>query len=125
MPSFSQISKDRLATCDPRLQFLFNEVIKAIDCAVICGTRNEEDQNKAFHDGFSKLQWPNGRHNHLPSLAVDVMRCPIDWNDIEGQKAFGIYVKECASKLSIELEWGGDWIGFPDRDHFQVKATTA
>ena len=120
MPQFSELSKQRLATCDQRLQDLFNKVIETIDCAIICGTRNQEDQDKAFHDGFSKLQWPNGKHNHSPSLAVDVMRCPIDWDDQAGQNAFAFYVKEVAFTMGIKIVCGSDWVHFPDRDHFEL-----
>lgn len=121
MPEFSAISQSRLVQCDPRLQAVFNEVIKTVDCAVICGYRNEADQNKAFHDGFSKLQWPDGRHNKYPSLAADVMRYPVDWDDAERQATFAAYVKEVAASLGVDLEWGGNWTGFVDRPHFQIK----
>ena len=38
---------------------------------IVCGHRNKEDQNKAFAEGKSKLKWPKGKHNKLPSQAVD------------------------------------------------------
>ena len=34
MPKFGKNSKERLATCDERLQKVFNEVIKYVDCSV-------------------------------------------------------------------------------------------
>lgn len=121
MPEFSAISQSRLVTCDPRLQAVFNEVIKTVDCAVICGFRNEADQNKAFHDGFSQVKWPQGRHNRYPSLAVDVMRYPVDWDDEERQSAFAMYVLDVAKSMGVEIEWGGAWKNFTDRPHFQVS----
>ena len=63
MPSFNQTSKDRLATCDARLQQVFNEVIKYFDCTVLCGHRNQADQDAAFASGKSQKKWPNGNHN--------------------------------------------------------------
>lgn len=122
MPEFSPISESRLITCDPRLQTLFREVVKVVDCTIVCGYRDQVDQDKAFHDGFSRVKWPQGRHNRYPSLAVDVMRCPIDWNDQERQEAFAAYVLEVAKSLGIEIEWGGNWADFTDRPHFQVNA---
>ena len=37
MPYFGRRSKKNLATCDKKLQKVFNEVIKHVDCAVIEG----------------------------------------------------------------------------------------
>jgi len=122
MPTFSKSSAEKLATCDERLQRLFNEVIKYTDCTVVCGTRNKEDQDKAYQGGFSKVKWPNSQHNFLPSLAVDVVPFPIDWYDVERFQAFSMLVFDCANKLGIEVEWGGSWThGFVDYPHWQVK----
>ena len=121
MPEFSQLSLSRLTTCDERLQKLFMEVIKDTDCTIICGNRNQVDQDQAFHDGFSKLKWPNGPHNSMPSLAVDVMPSPINWNDATGIKAFSDKVKAVALAQGLDLDYGGDWQGFVDNDHYQVK----
>lgn len=124
MPEFSSRSKERLSTCEPRLQVLFNRVITKTDCTIICGHRNQEDQDKAFHDGFSLVKWPNGKHNADPSRAVDVMPCPVDWEDIKKLEAFAIVVKETIAELGLQdvIEWGGDWLKFIDRPHWEIKA---
>ena len=44
MAKFGKSSKKRLATCDERLQKVFNEVIKYVDCSVLEGHRSEERQ---------------------------------------------------------------------------------
>ena len=62
--------------------------ISYIDCSVLCGHRGEEDQNKAYDSGNSKVKWPNGRHNKKPSIAVDVAPYPIDWKDRERMTYF-------------------------------------
>ena len=81
MPRFGKKSKERLATCDERLQKVFNEVINYVDCSVLEGHRDERKQNQYFSEGKSKVQYPFGRHNTKPSRAVDVAPYPIDWND--------------------------------------------
>ena len=81
MPKFGRRSKERLATCDEKLQKVFNEVIKHVDCSVLEGHRSEERQNKLYEEGKTKVKYPKGRHNASPSLAVDVAPYPIDWND--------------------------------------------
>lgn len=116
MPNYSRKSSEKLGTCDDRLQLIFNEVIKQFDCSILQGHRGEEEQNEKYRNGLSKVQYPNSKHNSLPSLAVDVAPYPIDWNDRERFCYFAGYVKGIASSLGIKLRWGGDW----DRDT-QVK----
>lgn len=120
MPSFSEASAEKLATAHPDLQRVFNELIKTVDCTIICGFRNEADQHDAFISGTSRLDWPKSMHNFEPSLAVDAMPCPINWKDIEGIEAFAKQVLACAESLGIKLVWGGSWEKFPDRDHYQL-----
>lgn len=129
MPAFSQTSKVRLATCHPRLQELFNEVVKHFDCTILEGHRGEEAQNKAFAEGKSKLSWPNGKHNAFPSLAVDVLPFPGDWSDRERIIYFAGHVMGIAKMLGIKIRYGGDWNNdtelkdntFDDLVHFQIE----
>ena len=121
MPSFSKSSLEKLATCHEDLQKLFNEVIKDVDCVIVCGFRNQEDQDKAFADGFSKLKWPHGKHNREPSHAVDVCPFPIEWDNVQRFEAFAEVVKCKAEELKINVTWGGSWKDFPDRPHWELK----
>lgn len=117
MNHFSETSKERLKTCHRDLQTLFAHVIIDHDCGVICGTRGEEEQNKAFREGKSKLQFPNSKHNHTPSLAVDVAPYEIDhidWSKLQSANFSG-YVKGIADQLyrigtiSHRIRTGIDW----------------
>tara|TARA_Y100001938_G_scaffold26206_1_gene35139 strand:+ start:3205 stop:3600 length:396 start_codon:yes stop_codon:yes gene_type:complete len=129
MARFGRRSKARLATCDPRLQKVFNEVIKEIDCSVLEGHRSEERQNKLFKEGKTKVTYPKGRHNASPSLAVDVAPYPIDWSDRERFTLFAGYVLGVANRMGITLRWGGDWNmnwevsdnRFDDFPHFEIR----
>lgn len=129
MPRFGRSSKKQLKTCNKSLQELFNEVIKHFDCTIIEGYRNESDQNSAVANGFSKAMYPNGRHNKLPSDAVDVAPYPIDWDDTERFIYFAGFVKGIASQMDINIIWGGDWNNntqlkdnnFQDLVHFELK----
>lgn len=120
MPQFSKASKEKLATCHCDLQKLFNEVIKVADCTIIEGHRGKEAQNKAYAEGKSQLKWPQGRHNKIPSEAVDVVPYPIDWNDIERFKKFALVVKSIAKTLGIKVTHGGDWPRFKDWPHWEL-----
>ena len=72
MPSFSENSKIKLNSCHPSLQKIANEAIKQIDFTILCGHRNKIDQLIAFQEGKSKVQWPDSKHNKVPSLAFDI-----------------------------------------------------
>ena len=129
MPSFSQTSKDCLATCDARLQQVFNEVIKHFDCKVLQGHRGQAEQDKAFAEGASQKKWPNGNHNSMPSKAVDVVPYPVDWTDRERMTLFAGFVIGIAQGMGIDIRWGGDWNentkvkdnSFDDLPHYEVK----
>ena len=128
MAKFGKTSKERLASCDKRLQRVFNEVIKYVDCSVLEGHRNEERQNKLFDEGKSKVKYPRGRHNSYPSHAADVTPYPVDWDDRERQTLFAGFVLGIARSMDIRLRWGGDWDldfkvmdnRFDDFPHFEI-----
>lgn len=117
MPQFSALSKERLASCDMRLQIIFNTVIQRVDCVILEGHRGEAAQNEAFRKGNSKLKWPNGNHNAIPSRAVDVAPflpdVKIDWGDLVAFGRLMGYVQAIADarqiKLRFGLDWDGDW----------------
>ena len=129
MPRYSKRSKERLASCDERLQNVFNEVIKHVDCSVLEGHRSKERQNKLYDEGRTKVKYPNGRHNISPSKAVDVTPYPVDWEDRERQTLFAGFVIGIARGMGIRLRWGGDWDmdfqvmdnRFDDFPHFEVR----
>ena len=72
MPFFGSTSQRRLHTVHEHLKFVLLEAIEYMDFAIICGHRSEHEQREAFNNGFSKLNWPNSKHNVFPSLAVDI-----------------------------------------------------
>lgn len=111
MPKFGKNSRARLATCHPDLQRLFNEVIEHYDCSVTCGHRSKEDQDKVFKEGKSKIQWPNSKHNKMPSLAADVIPYPVDWDDTRRFYMFVGIVRGIAAMLDIKIRCGADWDG--------------
>ena len=128
MPGFSEKSLGKLATCHPLLQRVFYEVVLNFDCTVLEGHRNEVRQNQMVDEGKSQVLWPNGKHNTVPSCAVDVTPYPIVWDDRERQTLFAGYVLATAKAMSVELRWGGDWDrdtevrdnSFDDLVHFEI-----
>ena len=129
MPRFGKKSKKQLSTCDKKLQEVFNEVIKTVDCSVLEGHRDKVSQNKYYKEGKTRLQYPLGRHNELPSRAADVVPYPIDWDDRERFTLFAGFVLGIAKSMGIILRWGGDWDmdwevndnKFDDFPHFELR----
>lgn len=134
MPSYSESSKSALETCHPDLQKVFERVIRDFDHTIIEGHRGEEKQNRLYDEGKSKLRYPESRHNENPSMAVDAVPYPVDWDDRERMTLFAGYVLGVAEKLkqegqiSYDIRWGGDWDqdtevsdnGFDDLPHFEL-----
>ena len=135
MPHFSKTSRERLESCDPELQILFNYVIRYFDCSILCGERFEAEQNKAFADEFSTVQYPNSKHNSSPSEAVDAIPYPVEWENVNRMRYFIGFVKGVAQMLKEygtmdkEITTGLDWNDntflkdqrFNDFPHFEVK----
>jgi len=101
MPNYSKKSADKLATCNKPIQDLFARVVKHKDNTVICGLRTKAEQEKAFRNNASKVQFPNSKHNgkapkHDVSDGIDAAPYPIPkgWGDING-----------ISKSEISLDW--------------------
>lgn len=111
MPSFSNLSASRLATCDERLKSLLYEAIKQVDFSVLCGHRGEDEQNEAFRLKRSTKQWPDSKHNVLPSIAVDIAPYPVDWNDTARFARLAGYIERIAHEQGVAIRWGGDWNG--------------
>ena len=131
MPKFGARSKNALHSCDERLIKVFDEVIKTVDCSVLEGHRGQSKQDKYYEEGKSKVKYPSGRHNKLPSMAVDVAPYPIDWDDRERFHLFAGFVLGIAKSMGINLRWGGDWNQnwfvddnkFDDFPHFELRSS--
>ncbi len=125
MPQFSKSSKKKLATAHQDLQVVFNEVIKHIDCTIVCGERGQKEQDKAYIIGNSQLKYPRSKHNKQPSMAVDVVPFPIDWEDHERFREFAWFVKGVAivlkryGAIDNDIKWGGDW-KWKDLPHYEL-----
>lgn len=125
---YSKKSQSKLAQCHPLLQKVFNRVLEFTDHTIITGLRSKEEQNRLFAEGKSQLKYPAGKHNSLPSLAVDAAPYPIDWNDRERATLFAGFVLGIAAEMGIKLRWGGDWNrnfktadnNFDDLWHFEL-----
>ena len=120
MPYFGRRSKEALSTCHIDLQRIANKAIEIVDFSVICGHRGAGAQDRAFNKGYSKVVYPNSRHNRQPSEALDFAPYPIDWKDIERFRYQAGIMMGIAHVMGIELKWGGNWETFKDYGHLQL-----
>ena len=118
MARFSNLSRERLASCDTRLQLVMNKVITLFDITVLEGHRSVQRQTELYAqgrtvpgqivttiDGIRR----RGKHNWKPSKAVDVAPYPLDWNDRERFVYMAGLILGVAHANGIDLRWGGDW----------------
>jgi peptidoglycan L-alanyl-D-glutamate endopeptidase CwlK len=113
MPVFGPESRRQLATCHPDLVRVLEAAIADFDFTVIEGHRGEEAQNAAYAKGTSKLPWPLGNHNAMPSNAADLAPWPVDWTEKERPHlrfAFLMGVVYAhAQRLGVRVRFGMDW----------------
>lgn len=126
-------SAERLATCDTRLQAVFDRalLLSPHDTTIIEGYRSNERQAELLAEGKTKLGPGRSKHNSNPSRAVDaapLVNGLIDWKDRELWVGWANFVKGVAAGMAIPLVWGGDWDGdfdsaehgFWDGPHFEL-----
>lgn len=120
MNKFGKSSIKRLSECEKSLQMLCESVLQDMDITILCGHRNEADQEAAFKAGTSKLHFPKSKHNSIPSKAVDVAPSPVDWSDIKAFEKMCKLFEQHAQKLGIEINLGRDF-SFKDYPHIELR----
>jgi hypothetical protein len=109
---FGKHSLEQMATLDPNLQLVLNEAIKTYDFSILEGFRNKQAQDKAYAEGKSKEQWPNGKHNKYPSKATDLAPADKDGIPWKDSVRFGVmigHIQSAALRLGIKIRCGLDW----------------
>lgn len=119
-------SKNKLNSCDPKLIEIVRELALTHDFVVCCGHRSKEEQDQAFKSGNSKVKFPNSKHNSLPSKAVDLAPCSkegraIDWGNLKAFDELANAFKAIAEGKDTQIVWGGDWLSFKDKPHFELS----
>lgn len=140
MNTFSKKSQEQFFTCHPDLQTIARAVLQIHDCSFIQGHRDKETQDKYYANKTSHVQYPNSKHNTLPSMAMDLAPYKKGDNtyDMENVLFFSGIVITVAKLLlqegviSHQLMWGGNWSvkadhkfafdrdGFYDGIHFEL-----
>jgi len=144
---YNTTSLVRLDTVHPDLVRLFIEVANHIDTSILCGRRDEAEQEEAFASGKSKAKFPWSMHNiSFPDrpVAIAVDAGPyiaslknVPWTDginsdmtfdemqVEVKRLtywyeFAGVVKTVARNLDISVRWGGDFKSIFDPPHWEL-----
>lgn len=120
MFSLSETSLNRLTGVHEDLVKVIKLAITLsdIDFAVMEGLRTAERQAALVKSGASHTM--NSRH--LTGHAVDLgayVDSQIRW-DWPLYNKIAMAMKRAAKELNVSIEWGGDWVSFPDGPHFQL-----
>lgn len=134
MNQWGNRSERERAFSDDRLNEIGDIVLQIKDHSVLKGHRGQEEQHAAFTSDpqRSKLDWPDGKHNSLPSTAQDVRTYP--WpaktSDQREEQLYllGLY-RGVGHMLGHNIRTGADWDrdgeiadnGFDDFFHVEVE----
>lgn len=134
MAKFGRTSQKRLDTCHEEFKIVMPLVIGQlpytcpvngeiiVDCGIICGFRDEDEQEEAFRNGNSKAQFGESMHNTNPSEACDTLPMVAGkyvWENRSLQMAYSRLVLDTAWGQGFKWKWGGDFKSFYDGPHFE------
>lgn len=130
---FTAGSEEKLKQTHPDLVMVMRKARELFNFIIIEGHRGQVLQHEYFVTGKSKVDWPNGEHNKIPSHANDVAPVDVDgtikWNDINTFHNLAFFIKGVAWGMGIELRIGADFNGdfkrndsFVDGPHVELLA---
>lgn len=139
---FGRESSERLATVHHVLQSICRRALSygVMDFSVTEGHRPAQMQQALYRQGRTTIDGINdqGKHNQVPSLAVDLLPFPPFvngvnvWNDHQRFHVLAGLMFAAAAEVGAKLRWGGDWDGdgnnkdstFHDLPHFELVMIT-
>ena len=81
------------------------------DISLTTGHRGKEEQDSAY-PRYTKVRWPDGKHNKLPSDAVDFQPHPLPTNPNKLWASLAYvagHIIAYGKSRGIQFRWGGDW----------------
>lgn len=117
---FGKRSEINLVSAHPDLERVARAAIKDYDFTVICSYRGRAEQEAAFRSGKSRARHGQSPHNFKPSLAIDIVPYPLNWNDTAAFEAMGAVFMKHAARLGVRITWGRNFKGLVDMPHFEL-----
>ena len=87
------------------------------------GLRTAEEQQELFNDKASQLDGTIKKSYHQSGMALDVFAYvdgKASWDE-HHLTAIAAAMLEAASRLSVNMRWGGHFSSFIDMPHFEVR----
>lgn len=130
--NFTKIEHSRLSELDARLCVVVEHVNNITPVLIIETHRAPARQALLLKTGKTKVK--RGKHNVLPSLAIDMIPeaaikdGAIQWSSVQEFAHFAGLVRGVAHCVNVPLRWGGDWDrdwdlddnDFDDLVHFEI-----
>lgn len=110
--------ESRLAQSDPYMAEWFRFMkrrFKNIHCSWVY--RDEKSQNQAFKQKLSKLEYPQSKHNKLPSEAIDIFQ--IISGKAEFDSVFNHEIVKLSKANGFKLRYGAEFKTLGDSGHFE------
>lgn len=120
------LCEEKLNQAHPILIQWFTKIkIKFPEAHIAWTFRNQEDQERCFQEGLSKLRWPNSAHNHMKdgrpySKAIDLFFLRSD-NIAQFPYSFYKDIADFLKSCDSPLGWGGLYKTISDNDHYQLS----
>ena len=130
--TFHSRTEASLRTLHPKVQELMRLTLKAIrndgiNARIISGTRTYAEQNKLFAKGRFGNPGPRvtnargGFSNHNFGLACDIGVFDANGGYLPESPQYKKAGQVAKAANIPNLEWGGDWVTFTDRPHYQFN----
>ena len=79
MYKYGDRSESSISTCTDFIQRVFRKTLELFDHSALEGHRGKIKQDHYYDTHKSKLKYPNGKHNSIPSMALDAVPYPVYW----------------------------------------------
>lgn len=117
--NWSKRSREVLVTLTPDLIYLMNKLADVRDVSLIWGYRDKELQNSFYRKGTG-VRYPFSKHNVYPSLAVDVVPYPSQYDSIEELNMMLGSIQALSHMLNITIRLGKYFPTRKDYAHIEI-----
>lgn len=122
MPSFGSNSSRIRLELHADLRRVVDHAIRNIDFSLICGYRNQRDQERAFASGASRAHFGQSPHNFKPARAFDFLPYPFaGWSVIPPFDAVGREILASSVAVGVPVTWGKTFKSIVDYPHFELR----
>ncbi len=113
-------SAEVLSTLHPDLLFIANKLANVYNVSAISGYRGKEEQTEYYNKGTG-VSWPTSNHNVRPSLALDIIPWPTQYDSIPHFDMMLGAVEAIAAEQRIAIRLGKHFSYRQDYPHIELQ----